>query len=88
MSILVGAFHGSCLGQRKRVQVKKFVFRNCIAREQYSRLDKEIAASCILISNGFYPPEAVKILAKNVRPQPPVQTTSSRVSSTYGATKD
>ena len=54
------------LGQNKPVQVKKFVFRNCV-ESNIVELHKEIAASRIFISDGFFPPEAIKILAKNIR---------------------
>ena len=54
------------LGQTKAVQVKKLVFRNCI-ESNIVDLHKEIAAGRITVSDGFFPPEAVKILVKNIR---------------------
>lgn len=54
------------LGQTKAVQVKKLVFRNCF-ESNIVDLQKEIAAGRISISDKFFPPEAIQILAKNVR---------------------
>lgn len=54
------------LGQTKAVQVKKLVFRDCI-ESNIVDLHAEIAAGRITISDGFFPPAAVKILVKNIR---------------------
>lgn len=54
------------LGQTKAVQVKKFVFRNCV-ESNIVDLHKEIAAGHVSVSDGFFPPAAVKILARNIR---------------------
>lgn len=59
------AGHIHCLGQTKAVQVKKLVFRNCI-ESNIVDLHREIAAGRISVSDGFYPPKAMKILTKNV----------------------
>lgn len=57
------------IGQDKPVQVKKFVFRNCI-ESNIVKLHKEIAASRVSISDGFFPPRAVQILSQDIRPAP------------------
>jgi len=54
------------LGQTKAVQVKRLVFRNSV-ESNIIDLHQEIATGRISISDGFFPPEAVKILANNVR---------------------
>ena len=54
------------LGQTKQVQVKKFVFRDSI-ESNIVKLHDEIAAGRIAVSDGFFPPEAVKILVKDIR---------------------
>lgn len=54
------------LGQTKAVEVKKMVFANSI-ESNIVDLHKEIVAGRISVSDGFYPPEAIKVLAKNIR---------------------
>lgn len=54
------------LGQTKQVQVKKLVFRDCV-ESNVVKLHKEIAAGRVSVSDGFFPPKAVKILAKNIQ---------------------
>jgi len=54
------------LGQTKAVEVKKMVFRQCI-ESNIVDLHKEIVAGRISVSDGFFPPKAIKVLAKNIQ---------------------
>lgn len=58
------------LGQTKAVQIKKFVFRDCI-ESNIIKLHQEVASGRISVSDGFFPGEAIKILVKNIRIRQP-----------------
>jgi SNF2 family DNA or RNA helicase len=53
------------LGQNKAVQCIKFVFRNSV-ESNIVDLHHEIAAGNISIADGYFPPEAVHILARGI----------------------